>query len=58
MKWTARDAIAYAREQRAMNAEGSTRASEELAARCVNLMLTTLHEYLPPGDFHRFREQV
>ena len=41
-----------------MNAEGSTRASEELAARCVNLMLTTLHEYLPPGDFHRFREQV
>ena len=48
----------FVKLQREMRREGQARASEQLAARCVNLMLTTLHEYLEPGEFHRFREQV
>jgi hypothetical protein len=41
-----------------MRREGQTRASEQLAAQCVNLMLTALRGYLQPDDFHRFKDEV
>jgi hypothetical protein len=49
---------AFVKLQREMRREGQTRASEQLAAQCVNIMLTALHEYLEPSEFHAFRKQV
>lgn len=44
-----------AREQEESRRHG---ASEELAARAVNHLLTVLRHYLEPGQFHAFREEA
>jgi hypothetical protein len=58
VKMTAASLAAFVRIQREIQAEGQTRASEELAAKSVNVMLTVLRRYLPPDQFFAFKDEV
>jgi hypothetical protein len=50
--------VAFVRLQREIAAGSRARVSEELAARCVNVVLTTMRRHVDPETFHAIKDEA